>query len=302
MWSQGQLRVAGDEDGVTDELEVSAREVKELQDSHVDTEEEAEPDLHSWGTMKEWPQEIEELDDVEGEENTLADEEESSQLPDDLASCFNAAIHMTRYGRTAESRKKTAFITPYRLKFIPDYAMVAAPLTELAKKAAPNKVIWSETDASDWGVGGVLSQVDERASQAHGHKRDRGSIRMEDGTGDGEEETGDGRKGLGMGKKTRDGTGVGKTGLGMRKKGLGMREMGLGMGKSVKVPYPTIQQEKWKFLLAHKKFCTCLSSSDNMNFVRRPCDVKDLLCALEGLPTLHKEHRGRGWEWLHILG
>ena len=56
MWSQGQLRVAGDEDGVTDELEVSAREVKELQDSHVDTEEEAEPDLHSWGTMKEWPQ------------------------------------------------------------------------------------------------------------------------------------------------------------------------------------------------------------------------------------------------------
>ena len=56
MWSQGQLRVAGDEDGVTDELEVSAREVKELQDSDVDTEEEAEPDLPSWGTMKEGPQ------------------------------------------------------------------------------------------------------------------------------------------------------------------------------------------------------------------------------------------------------
>eukprot|EP00731_Ephydatia_muelleri_P006021 Em0003g269a len=41
--------------------------------------------------------------------------------------------------------------------FIPDYATVAAPLTELTKKATPNK-----TDASDWGVGGVLSQVDER--------------------------------------------------------------------------------------------------------------------------------------------
>ena len=70
---------------------------------------------------------------------------------------------------------------------------MAAPLTELTKKAAPNKVIWSDvceealqtlkrslctspvlkcpdfqlpfivqTDASDSGVGGVLSQVDER--------------------------------------------------------------------------------------------------------------------------------------------
>ena len=56
---------------------------------------------------------------MEGEENTLADEEESSQLPDDLASCFNVAIHMTRYGHTAESRKKTAFITPYRLNVMP---------------------------------------------------------------------------------------------------------------------------------------------------------------------------------------
>ena len=77
--------------------------------------------------------------------------------------------------------------------FIPDYATVAAPLTELTKKATPNKVIWSDvceealqtrslctspvlkcpdfqlpfilqtrTDASNWGVGGVLSQVDER--------------------------------------------------------------------------------------------------------------------------------------------
>ena len=44
--------------------------------------------------------EIEELEDVEGEENTLADEGESSQLPDDLTSCFNIAIRTTRYART----------------------------------------------------------------------------------------------------------------------------------------------------------------------------------------------------------
>ena len=56
MGSQGQLRAAGDEDGVTDELEVSAREVKELQDPDVNTEEEAEPDLPGWGAMKEVPQ------------------------------------------------------------------------------------------------------------------------------------------------------------------------------------------------------------------------------------------------------
>ena len=38
--------------------------------------------------------EIEELDDVEGEENKLTDEEESSQLPNNLASCFNVSnIH-----------------------------------------------------------------------------------------------------------------------------------------------------------------------------------------------------------------
>ena len=44
--------------------------------------------------------EIEELDDVEGEENTPADGEESSQLPDELANCFNIAIRTTHCGRT----------------------------------------------------------------------------------------------------------------------------------------------------------------------------------------------------------
>lgn len=73
-------------------------------------------------------------------------------------------------------------LTGYYRKFIPDYANVAAPLTDLTKKSAPNRVAWSadcgssfdqlkkalcsfpvlkspnfnqpfilQTDASDWG-------------------------------------------------------------------------------------------------------------------------------------------------------
>ena len=80
----------------------------------------------------------------------------------------------------------------YYRKFIPDYASIAAPLTDLTKKNAPNQVVWNErceasfkrlkdllcsasvlqspdfernfvlqTDASDVGVGAVLSQVDD---------------------------------------------------------------------------------------------------------------------------------------------
>ena len=44
--------------------------------------------------------EIEKLDDVEGEENTPADGEESSQLPNELANCFNIAIRTTHCGRS----------------------------------------------------------------------------------------------------------------------------------------------------------------------------------------------------------
>ena len=40
------------------------------------------------------------MDDAESEENTLADGEESSQLPDELANCFSIAIRTTRCGRT----------------------------------------------------------------------------------------------------------------------------------------------------------------------------------------------------------
>ena len=83
-------------------------------------------------------------------------------------------------------------LTGYYRKFIPNYAEKAAPLTDLTKKALPDKVNWKEdcersfktlkaalcqqpilkspnfdkkfilqTDASDIGVGAVLSQLDD---------------------------------------------------------------------------------------------------------------------------------------------
>ena len=86
-------------------------------------------------------------------------------------------------------------ITGYYRKFIADYATVAAPLTDLTKKNSPNQVVWTErcaqawktlkvvlcsspilrspdftsqfilqTDASDHGVGAVLSQRDEHGA------------------------------------------------------------------------------------------------------------------------------------------
>ena len=88
-------------------------------------------------------------------------------------------------------------LTGYYRKFVASYASLAAPLTELTKSKAPNKVIWTahcnqafknlkrllcsspvlqcpdfshpfilQTDASDWGVGGVLSQLDK---EGHDH-------------------------------------------------------------------------------------------------------------------------------------
>ena len=81
-------------------------------------------------------------------------------------------------------------LTGYYRHFIPEYSSIAAPLTDLTKKSSPNQVVWSaqcdgafvrlkqllcsspilqspdftrpfilQTDASDRGVGAVLSQV-----------------------------------------------------------------------------------------------------------------------------------------------
>ena len=87
-------------------------------------------------------------------------------------------------------------LTGYYWRFIPDYSSIAAPLTDLTKKYAPTRVIWSEaceaafqklkeilckapvlqnpdfnksfilqTDASDRGIGAVLSQEDSNGEE-----------------------------------------------------------------------------------------------------------------------------------------
>lgn len=84
----------------------------------------------------------------------------------------------------------------YYRRFIPNYASVAAPLTDLTKKIAPSNVVWNgecdkafkelkkllctspvlrnpdfsrrfilQTDASDRGIGAVLSQKDEAGEE-----------------------------------------------------------------------------------------------------------------------------------------
>ena len=86
-------------------------------------------------------------------------------------------------------------MTGYYRKFIPHYSTIACPLTDLIRKSMPNQVIWSaeceedfrklkeclcsapvlqspdfdkpftlQTDASDSGVGAVLSQVDDEGA------------------------------------------------------------------------------------------------------------------------------------------
>ena len=86
-------------------------------------------------------------------------------------------------------------LTGYYRRFIPDYASIAVPLTELTRKSAPTLVKWDsecnrafeklkellcskpvlwspdftrefvlQTDASDFGVGAVLSQFDDEGT------------------------------------------------------------------------------------------------------------------------------------------
>ena len=99
--------------------------------------------------------------------------------------------------RTKKEVRTFLGLAGYYQKFMASYATIAAPLTELTKKTAPNQVIWTlqcdrsfkelkkhlcmapvlqcpdfnqpfilQTDASDWGIGGVLSQLDK---QGHDH-------------------------------------------------------------------------------------------------------------------------------------
>ena len=103
-------------------------------------------------------------------------------------------VEVVKQFSVPETKKQVrAFLglTGYYCKFIPNYASVAAPLTDLTRKSAPNNVSWNDkcdgafkklqellcvspvlrnpdfaqpfvlqTDASDRGVGAVLSQRD----------------------------------------------------------------------------------------------------------------------------------------------
>ena len=99
------------------------------------------------------------------------------------------AVQRIQLPKTKKEVRTFLGLTGYYRRFIPDYATVAAPLTDLTRKNKPNTVAWTpdgvasfellkkalcmapvlktpdfykqfllQTDASDRGVGGVLSQ------------------------------------------------------------------------------------------------------------------------------------------------
>eukprot|EP00731_Ephydatia_muelleri_P004432 Em0002g608a len=103
-----------------------------------------------------------------------------------------AAVEAFPVPKTKKDVRAFLGLTGYYRKFIPEYATIAALLTELTKKEQPNCLAWSsgcaeafealkrhlctspvlkcpnferpfvlQTDASDWGVGAVLSQKDD---------------------------------------------------------------------------------------------------------------------------------------------
>ena len=111
-----------------------------------------------------------------------------------------AKIEAVAQFATPQTKKEVRMflgLTGYYRKFIENYSSIAAPLTDLTKKSAPRKVVWTagceqafqelkkclcgspvlrspdftktfilQTDASDRGVGAVLSQQDE---EGHDH-------------------------------------------------------------------------------------------------------------------------------------
>ena len=111
----------------------------------------------------------------------------------------SAKLQAVRDFPTPQTKKQVRVflgLTGYYRRFIPDYASTAAPLTDLTRKSAPVRVVWSpncdhafqqlkdslctapilrspdftrpfvlQTDASDRGVGAVLSQLDDEGQE-----------------------------------------------------------------------------------------------------------------------------------------
>lgn len=105
---------------------------------------------------------------------------------------------MTNFPRPTTKKDVKSFLglTGYYRKFIPQYASLAAVLTDLTRKKGPNRIVWTQecelafsklknvlcsspvlespdftapfilqTDASDRGVGAVLSQLDDKSKE-----------------------------------------------------------------------------------------------------------------------------------------